>query len=121
MKSSHRQLGVLRLIMFLLVATFVLPLAGMADVPQTAEEHRQLAESYQKKAEAERGIIREHEKMKIEYRKHSAGNPKFDETRWVKKMDRHCNALIDKAKFLAEEFQKFADWHGMRAAELEGK
>ena len=53
--------------------------------------------------------------------KSSAGNPKFGETRWVKKMDRHCNALIGKAKVLAEEFQKFADWHGMRAAELEGK
>ena len=93
----------------------------MADVPQTAEEHRQLAESYQKKAEAEREIVRGHEKMKVEYRMHAAGNPKFGETRWVKKMDRHCNALIGKAKVLADEFQKFADWHVMRAAELEGK
>ncbi len=121
MRSSHGQSGILKMAMFLFVAIFVLPLAGMADVPQTAEEHRQLAEAYHKKAEAEREIVREHEKMKVEYREHSAGNPKFGETRWVKKIDRHCNALIDKARILAEEFQKFADWHGMRAAELEGK
>jgi hypothetical protein len=34
---------------------------------------------------------------------------------------KHCGAIIKDAKKLQDDFKAFAQWHHMRAAELQGK
>ncbi len=100
---------------------FMLPLRGWSVVvPETADQHLALAQSYEDRAAKERQTVAEHEKMKVDYREQVAVSPK-SESLLVKKMDKHCDAIIATAKELEREFEKFAEWHRMRASELEGK
>jgi hypothetical protein len=91
-------------------------------IPQTAQDHKDLAERYQKKAAEYREEIEMHKKMLAEFSKKVAKNPKdTGENPYIKKMRLHCEKYISAAEGLAREADKMAKFHTFRAKELEGK
>lgn len=98
------------------------PAQTVSDIPQTAQEHLALAESYRKRAADYRAEAEMHRKMMADYKKGVAITPKeHSENSWLKKMRLHCEKYIGEAESLAQEADKFADYHMLRAKELEGK
>ena len=90
--------------------------------PQTAQEHRERAEYYQKKAAEYRKDAEAHKKMLADYGKTVAKNPKdIGENAYIKKMRLHCEKYIKAAEALAQEADEMAKYHTMRAKEMEGK
>jgi hypothetical protein len=94
--------------------------AGMMKMPQTAEEHSAVAESYKQKAAKYRQDAETHRHMLAEYKK-GAVHLKQGENPWVKKMRLHCEAYIADAERLAADADDFAKFHTMRAKELQGQ
>jgi hypothetical protein len=91
-------------------------------IPQTAKDHYELAERYQKKAAEYRAEIDMHKKMLAEYSKGVAKNPKdTGENPYIKKMRLHCEKYIRAAENLEREAAEMAKFHTFRAKELEGK
>src|SRR5262249_47621489 len=90
--------------------------------PQTAQEHRDRPSHYKKKAAEYRGEAESHKKMLADYSKGVAKNPKdTGENPYVKKMRLHCEKYINAAESLAREADEMANYHEMRAKEVEGK
>ena len=89
-------------------------------VPVTAADHMALAKQYADKATAYKAEAESHRKMAEAYRKTVATSPKVPNP-FVAKMDKHCQALAKDAEKLAADSQKAADFHTLRAKELEGK
>jgi uncharacterized membrane protein YcgQ (UPF0703/DUF1980 family) len=90
--------------------------------PQTAQEHRDRAEYYKKKAAEYRAEAESHKKMQTDYNKGVAKNPKdTGENPYVKKMRLHCEKYINAAENFAREADEMAKFHEMRAKEVEGK
>jgi hypothetical protein len=91
-------------------------------IPQTVQDHLDLAESYRKKAAEYRREIETHKKMLAEYSKGVARNPKdTGENPYIRKMRLHCEKYIGAAEGLAREADEVAKFHTFRARELEGK
>ena len=91
-------------------------------MPQTAQEHRDHAEHYQKKAAEYRKEAEAHRKMQADYSKTVARNPKdTGENPYIKKMRLHCERYSKAADALAQEAEEMAKFHTMRAKEMEGK
>jgi hypothetical protein len=93
-------------------------------VPMTVEEHLTLAKQYQEKAATYRAEAKTHREMAAAYKKstlsshaeaHGQKNPK------IEKAVAHCNAIATAAEKLATENEKAADYHNLRAKELQGK
>ena len=94
-------------------------------VPQSPEEHFARAASYTEKAAAYRQEVAAHRKMLSDY-ENSGANPMFKsksgtELPWVAKMRSHCDSYIKQAALLAAEADRFAEFHRMRGAEMQGK
>ncbi len=89
-----------------------------ATVPQTVDEHVSMATAYDERAEAQAAVVKEHEDMRKAY-----NTTVNDKTPAIvrEKMDKHCGAIIKDAKKLQDDFKAFAQWHRMRAAEIQGK
>lgn len=92
-----------------------------AKVPVTAEDHLALSKSYAEKAAAYRAEAEYHRKMAEAYKKSVATSPKAPPNPWVVKMEKHCQAIARDAEKLASDAQKAADYHTLRAKELQGK
>ena len=91
-------------------------------MPHTAQEHRERAEPYQKKAAEYRQEAEMHRKMLTAYSKTVARNPKdTGESGYIKKMRLHCTKYSKAAEALAQEADEMAKFHTMRAKEMEGK
>ena len=91
-------------------------------MPHTAQEHREHAEQYQKKAAEYRKEAEAHKKMLADYSKRVARNPKdTGESGYIKKMRLHCERYGKAADALALEAEEMAKFHTMRAKEVEGK
>ncbi len=90
-------------------------------VPVTAADHTALAKQYADKAAAYKAEAESHRKMAEAYKKSVATTPKAPPNPFVAKMERHCQALAKDADKLAADSQKAADYHTLRAKELEGK
>jgi len=95
--------------------------ADEAKVPTTAAEHDALAKQYKDQAAQYKKVAEEHKAMAAAYAnahpdaKGGAKNP-FNE-----KMQKHCKSLATDAEKLAADADKAADFHTMRAKELQGK
>ena len=94
-------------------------------VAQTAEEHFARAASYREKAAAYREEAKLHREMLAEY-KRKYGDPVREtktgrELPWIAKMRLHCEHYIKQAKRLADEAERFAEFHRMRGEEMQGK
>lgn len=91
-------------------------------MPRTAQENRDHAEHYQKKAAEYRKEAEMHKKMLADYSKTVARNPKdTGESGYIKKMRLHCEKYSKAAEALAQEADEMAKFHTMRAKEMEGK
>ena len=90
-------------------------------VPETANDHHEMAEHYQKIEAQTRREIEMHEKMLAEFSKTAVKNAKAGENPYVKNMRLHCQKYIKAAEALATEAAESAKFHTLRAKELEGK
>ncbi|MBL8202691.1 MAG: hypothetical protein JNM09_00575 [Blastocatellia bacterium] len=91
-------------------------------IPQTAKDHYELAERYQKKAAEYRQEIEMHKKMLADFSKRVARNPKdTGENPYIRKMRLHCEKYIKATTSAAQEAEEMAKFHTFRARELEGK
>ena len=94
-----------------------------AKVPATPEEHFARASDYESKAKQYRQEAGLHRKM-LEAEL-TALPPKLKssgpEPGWVQKMRKHCEGYIRQAEALAQEAERFAEFHRMRGRELKGE
>jgi hypothetical protein len=91
-------------------------------IPQTVQDHLNLAEGYRKRAGEYRQEIEAHKKMLANYSKRVARNPKdTGENPYIKKMRLHCEKNIGDAENFARDAGEMAKYHTFRARELEGK
>jgi hypothetical protein len=98
-------------------------LAQEVKVPETAADHDGLVKSYRDKAATFRKEVEAHKQMAEAYKK-SWAQP-VDKTGkknpWVLKMEKHCQTIAKDAEKLAADADKAADYHELRAKELQGK
>jgi hypothetical protein len=105
----------------LLLAMAVPVFAQEMKVPETAKDHREMAEHYQKVAAQTREDIEMHKKMLADFNQAAVKNPKTGENPYSKKMRLHCEKYVKASEALATEADASATFHNLRAKELEGK
>jgi hypothetical protein len=109
------------------VATFLIGSVAVANaapkVPTTVADHLALAKQYREKAGAAKKEAAEHREMADNARRSSpnAHKEQGQGDPVVKRMEKHCAAIAAKADALATEQDKAADYHELRAKELQGK
>lgn len=96
-------------------------MASMKMMPQTADEHSAMAESYKTKAAGYRQDAEMHRQMLADYKKGAVPGQKGGENPWVTKERRHCEKYIKDANNLAADADQFAQFHAMRAKEIQGQ
>ena len=95
--------------------------ADEVKVPQTAADHQALAKQYQEEAAQYRKVVAEHQAMAAAYAKAHPDPKGGAKNAWNEKMQKHCAALAKDAEKLAADADKAADYHTLRAKELQGK
>ena len=95
--------------------------AEEAKVPTTAAEHEALAKQYKEEAAQYKKIAEEHHAMAEAYAKAHPDSKGGVKNSWNDKMQKHCAALAKDADKLAADATKAADYHELRAKELQGK
>ena len=122
MKSATKSRTILAsLVLAAFAFTANAALADEMKVPTTAAEHEAMAKQYKEQAAQYKKVAAEHEAMAAAYAKahpDSKGNVKNP---WNEKMQKHCKMLAADANKLAADSEKAADYHTMRAKELQGK
>jgi hypothetical protein len=113
-----------RIVLAFALCTFgTVAFAATPKVPVTAEDHMALAKQYQEKAAASHKEAQDHRDMAAAaresalnaHKEHGQKDPS------VVKMEKHCAALAAAADKLATENEKAAEFHTLRAKELQGK
>ena len=97
--------------------------APEAVIPPTPEEHFAKASDYERKAKEYRQEAAVHKKM-LKDELENLLPPKLKagpEPGWIKKMRQHCEGYIRRAEALAQEAERFAEFHRMRGRELRGE
>lgn len=90
-------------------------------IPQTAAEHEAKAKVYKEQADQYRKLAAEHRQMAADYaRKHPDVKPGVVKNPHALDMAKHCEKLEKEYEQLATDSQKAADYHTMRAKELQG-
>ena len=105
----------------LLLAMAVPVFAQEMKVPETAKDHHEMAEHYQKVAAQTREEIEMHKKMLADFNQAAVKSPKTGENPYSKKMRLHCDKYIKASEALVAEADASAAFHNLRAKELEGK
>jgi hypothetical protein len=113
--------------LLVIVSAVLISLIGVAraevKIPTTAEDHLALAKQYREKAATYKKEADEHREMAAKakssalnaHKEHGQKDP------YVAKMEKHCAAIAAKADALAKAEEKAADFHELRAKELQGK
>lgn len=106
---------------FAVSATAVL--ADEAKIPQTAADHEALAKSYKDQAAQYKKVADDHRAMAEAYKKNVAMpvDKSGKKNPWLAKMEKHCAMLAKDADKLAADAEKAAEYHTLRAKELQGK
>jgi hypothetical protein len=107
--------------MTLLIAMAVPVFAQEMKVPETAKDHHEMAEHYQKVAAQTREEIEMHKKMLADFNQAAVKSPKTGENPYSRKMRLHCDKYIKASEALEAEADASATFHNLRAKELEGK
>jgi hypothetical protein len=95
--------------------------AEEAKAPETTSDHEALAKTYQDKAASYRKEVEWHKAMADAYaKKYPTSKGGIKDSRSVK-MQKHCQQMAKTAEKLASEAEKAADFHNLRAKELQGK
>ena len=99
------------------------PAKGACSCAKSPDDHLALAQSYDQTAAEHRAVAAEHRKMIADTKEDARSFPNKTgiELGWVRKMREHCEAYITKAEAAAKEAERFAEYHRMRAAELQGR
>ena len=114
--SSIRLLSTVAALLFSIAA------AAETKIPESAADHLALAKSYQEKAATYRKEAADHRAMADAYKKGTPGAAKGGGGNpWAKKMEAHCRAIATDADKLAADADKAAEFHTMRAKEVQGK
>jgi len=92
-----------------------------AKVPTTTAEHEALAKQYKDQAAQFKKVGDEHRAMADAYAKAHPDAKGGVKNTWNVKMQKHCAALAKDADKLAADAEKAADYHSLRAKELQGK
>lgn len=92
-----------------------------AKVPTTATEHEALAKQYRDQAAHFKKVGDEHRAMADAYAKAHPDSKGGMKSQWDVKMQKHCQMLSKDADKLAVDADKAADYHSLRAKELQGK
>ena len=90
-------------------------------VPTTAAEHEALAKQYKEQATAYKKAADEHREMAAAYAKEHQPAKGHTTNPFDEKMQKHCTMLAKDNDKLAADSEKAADYHTMRAKELQGK
>jgi hypothetical protein len=104
---------------FALTATAAL--ADEAKVPTTTAEHEALAKQYREQAAQNKKLANEHRAMAEAYKHMHPDTKGGVKNPLNEKMQKHCEAIAKDADKLAADDEKAADYHEMRAKELQGK
>ena len=104
----------------------LVPLVGGANqgepkIPQTAEDHLALGRAYADKTAAYKEEAALHREMAAAYRKSHPDLKGHGRNPWTAKMEKHCQGIARAADALAAQTQKAADYHTLRAKELQGQ
>lgn len=91
---------------------------AQAKIPETAEEHQAMAQSYRIKAANYRREAEAHQKMLDEYKFKVVAPGKGPSH---KEAQRHCERYMRDARRLAEEAGNLADYHASQAKALQGR
>lgn len=106
----------------MLLFVFALFQNGYAvDQSQATAEHLKMAKYYEDKAAEQDALIAEHEQMKANYKQDFFINEKVSPMNKLKKMEQHCDAIIETARKQKNQLLEFAKWHRLRVAEMQGK
>ena len=106
-----------------LTGSAAVALADDVKIPQTTAEHEAMAKQYKDQAAQYKKVAADHRAMAEAYKK-SVAMPEMkggQKNPWVAKMEKHCGILAKDAEKLAADAEKAADFHTMRAKELQGK
>jgi hypothetical protein len=95
--------------------------AQEAKVPSTMAEHDALAKQYKAEAVQYKKIADDHRAMAATYAKANPDSKGGVKNPFNEKMQKHCKALAADADKLAADAEKAADYHMLRAKELQGK
>jgi hypothetical protein len=95
--------------------------ADDAKVPTTMAEHEALAKQYKEQAAQFKKVGDEHRAMAAAYAKAHEPSKGHATNPWNEKMKKHCEMLSKDADRLAADAEKAADYHTLRAKELQGK
>jgi len=97
--------------------------AEEAKVPETAADHQALAKQYKDEAAQFKKVADEHRAMAEAYKKSFAApaSKAGQKNPWVAKMEKHCAMLAKDADKVAADAEKAAEFHTLRAKEVEGK
>lgn len=90
-------------------------------VPESAKDHSEMAEHYEKVAAQTREDIEAHKKMLADFTRTAISSPKAGENPHRRTMRLHCERYIKAAEGLVAEADASAKFHTLRAKELEGK
>jgi hypothetical protein len=90
-------------------------------IPQTVADHEALAKSYKDQAAQFRKTAEEHKQMAEAYAKKNPDSKGGMKNPWNAKMQKHCMMIVKDAEKLATDAEKAADYHTLRAKELQGK
>jgi hypothetical protein len=96
-------------------------LADEVKVPQTVEDHMALVKKYEESAASYRKEAEEHRAMAAAYKKNYPKDKTGRPNPWAVKMEKHCMVIAKDADKLAAEATKAAEFHKLRAGELQGK
>jgi hypothetical protein len=95
--------------------------ADEAKVPQTVAEHEAMAKQYKEQAAQYKKVADDHRAMAAAYAKAHPDTKGGSKNPWNEKMQKHCKALAADADKMATDAEKAADFHTLRAKELQGK
>lgn len=122
MKRATTIRTILASIMFAAFAiTATAALADDAKVPATSAEHETLAKQYKDQAAQFKKVGDDHRAMAAAYAKAHPDSKGGAKNPWNTKMQKHCEALAKDADKLAADADKAAEYHTLRAKELQGK
>lgn len=87
----------------------------------TAADHEAMAKKYKEDAAQYKKVADEHRAMAAAYAKEHPDTKGGVKNSWNQKMQKHCEALAKDADKMAADSEKAADFHTMRAKEVQGK
>jgi len=122
MKSATKIRTILAAIMFAAFAfTATAAFADDVKVPATSAEHEALAKQYKDQAAQYKKLGDDHRAMAAAYAKAHPDSKGGVKDTWNAKMQKHCQALAKDADKMAADADKAAEYHTLRAKELQGK